>query len=98
MTKTELRDYFAAKAMAAYMAIYYDNLKTDNKPRVEDGFIAELSYLMADEMLIQRVPFEKRKPKKFNHVACPAYPNCDEDPMGCRLEMGDDVEEYGMRD
>lgn len=98
MTKTELRDYFAAKAMAAYMSIYYDNLKTDNKARVNEGFIAELSYLMADEMLVERVPFAKRKLKKFNHVSCPAYPNCDEDPNGCRACMGDDVEEYGMRD
>ena len=35
---------------------------------------------------------------EYSHVACPSYPNCDEDPNGCRLGMGDDVEEYGMRD
>jgi len=34
----------------------------------------------------------------YSHVACPSYPNCDMDPMGCRLAMGDNVEEYGMRD
>ena len=34
----------------------------------------------------------------YSHVACPSYPNCDLGPMGCRLAMGDEVEEYGMRD
>lgn len=32
------------------------------------------------------------------HIACPGYPNCDVDPMGCRVKMGDDVEWYGHRD
>jgi hypothetical protein len=35
---------------------------------------------------------------EYSHVACPSYPNCDIDPNGCRLDMGNDVEEYGMRD
>jgi hypothetical protein len=54
-------------------------------------------------------PVKKQKPKKhlghddnviyhYSHVSCPGYPNCDISPMGCRLAMGDDVEEYGMRD
>ena len=34
----------------------------------------------------------------YSHVACSSYPNCDIDPNGCRLAMGNDVEEYGMRD
>ena len=34
----------------------------------------------------------------YSHVACSSYPNCDIDPNGCRISMGDDVEEYGMRD
>ena len=54
-----------------------------------------------------KMPSKKKKPKsydidgssyEYSHVACPSYPNCDEDPNGCRLGMGDDVEEYGMRD
>jgi hypothetical protein len=42
-----------------------------------------------------------KKPKKEKadpHLGCASWPNCDIDPLGCRLEMGDDVEEYGMRD
>lgn len=55
-----------------------------------------------------KMPSKKKKPKNvtrngddayyYSHVACPGYPNCDLSPMGCRLLMGDDVEEYGMRD
>ena len=32
------------------------------------------------------------------HIACFSYPNCDVDPMGCRIKMGDAVEPYGHRD
>lgn len=32
------------------------------------------------------------------HLGCYSYPNCDEDPLGCRHVMGDDVEQYGHRD
>jgi len=32
------------------------------------------------------------------HVGCYAYPNCDEDPLGCCIEMGDEVEMYGYRE
>ena len=40
-------------------------------------------------------------PRKRNvdpHIGCFSWPNCDEDPNGCRLLMGDDVESYGYRD
>ena len=33
------------------------------------------------------------------HLMCPAYPNCDEDPLGCRHETSDEnLEWYGHRD
>jgi hypothetical protein len=32
------------------------------------------------------------------HVGCYSYPNCNIDPNGCCLMMGDDVEEYGFKD
>jgi hypothetical protein len=87
MTKTELRDYFAAKAMQVYIQTHSEE--------IDCADTSEFAYAMADSMLEQRKP---KKKQKFNHVSCPAYPNCDEDPNGCRLSMGDDVEEYGMRD
>jgi hypothetical protein len=31
------------------------------------------------------------------HLACPAYPNCDINWTGCRLEAGDDVEMFGNK-
>lgn len=86
MNKQELKDYFAAKAMQAFIPICTNG-------DIDCNHVARFAYSMADAMLDERKP-----KKKFNHVACPAYPNCDEDPMGCRLECGDDVEEYGMRD
>ena len=33
-----------------------------------------------------------------SHLICPSYPNCDIDPNGCGVVMGDDVEWYGQRD
>jgi len=89
MTKQQLRDYFAAKAMQAFIPI-------SNTHEINCNHVARFAYSMADAMLEEKKP--KKKLKKFNHVACPAYPNCDEDPNGCRAYMGDDVEEYGMRD
>ena len=32
------------------------------------------------------------------HLGCPSYPNCDEAPMGCIAQFGEDVERYGHRD
>ncbi len=32
------------------------------------------------------------------HIGCYSWPNCDEAPNGCCIEMGDDVEEYGYKD
>jgi len=32
------------------------------------------------------------------HIGCYAYPNCDEDPLGCCIEMGGEVETYGHKD
>ena len=32
------------------------------------------------------------------HLGCPSWPNCDLAPLGCRLEMGTDVEWYGYKD
>lgn len=32
------------------------------------------------------------------HIGCPAWPNCDLNPNGCSLKMGEDVEWYGHRD
>lgn len=87
MTKTELRDRFATAAMQAFIPLNSD---------LDVRHVAYFAYEMADAMLHERKP--KKKLKEFNHVACPAYPNCDEDPNGCRACMGDDVEEYGMRD
>ena len=31
------------------------------------------------------------------HIGCPSYPNCDIDPLGCILEMGEDVELFGHK-
>ncbi len=31
------------------------------------------------------------------HLSCPSYPNCDIDPMGCRVQYGN-PEEYGHRE
>lgn len=51
--------------------------------------------LMAIDLALMELP-----PKKTldDHLACPSYPNCDEDPNRCRVLMGDDVEPYGNRD
>lgn len=87
MTKTQLRDQFATAAMQAFIPLNSD---------LDVRHVALFAYEMAEAMLEQRKPMKKLK--QFNHVGCPAYPNCDEDPNGCRLEMGNDVEEYGMRD
>lgn len=37
---------------------------------------------------------------KFNdpHIGCPAWPNCDESPLGCSVLQKDKVEWYGHRD
>lgn len=32
------------------------------------------------------------------HLGCPSYPNCDEDPYGCTSVMGDKVNWYGHKD
>ena len=32
------------------------------------------------------------------HIGCYSYPNCDIDPNGCCILMGDDAEQYGHRD
>lgn len=34
----------------------------------------------------------------FRHLGCPAYPCCEDNPNGCSVVMGDDVEWYGHRD
>ena len=39
-----------------------------------------------------------RKKKIDPHLGCFAWPNCDEDPNGCYLLMGSDVESYGHQD
>ena len=41
---------------------------------------------------------EKKVYIEDRHIACFSYPNCDVDPMGCRVKMGDAVEPYGHRD
>jgi hypothetical protein len=45
---------------------------------------------------------EKRKKDKEEkidrHVGCPAWPNCDINPNGCSVLMGNAVEWYGHRD
>ena len=40
----------------------------------------------------------KRRNKLDKHLGCPSYPNCDEAPMGCIAQFGEDVERYGHRD
>jgi len=90
MKKDELRDYFAAKAMQAFIPV-------STNGDIDVDFVALFAYQMADAMLLEKRDSQKRN-KEFNHAGCPSYPNCDIDPMGCREEMGDDVEEYGMRD
>lgn len=89
MNKKDLRDYFAGKAMQAFIPICTNG-------DIDCNHVSQFAYSMADAMLNEGKP--KKKQKKFNHVSCPAYPNCDEDPNGCRLCMGNNVEEYGMRD
>ena len=37
-------------------------------------------------------------PDQDPHLSCYSYPNCDLAPTGCRVEMGDDVEEFGFKD
>jgi len=32
-----------------------------------------------------------------NHLGCPAYPNCDENPIGCRILQGENVEMFGHK-
>ena len=34
----------------------------------------------------------------FNHLSCPAYPDCDEWPLGCREVYGNNAEPAGHRD
>ena len=36
--------------------------------------------------------------KVDRHIGCPAYPNCDEAPLGCAVLQGKNVEWYGHRD
>ena len=36
--------------------------------------------------------------KVDRHIGCPAYPNCDESPLGCAVLQGKNVEWYGHRD
>ena len=31
------------------------------------------------------------------HLACGAYPDCDESPLGCRVRHGNNAEHYGHR-
>ena len=31
------------------------------------------------------------------HLGCFGYPFCDDNPLGCRVRMGDDVEEFGHK-
>ena len=40
----------------------------------------------------------KRRNKLDKHLGCPSYPNCDEAPMVCIVQSGEDVEWYGHRD
>jgi hypothetical protein len=91
MNKKDLRDYFAGKAMQAFIPI-------DGNVNIDCPHVSCFAYAMADCMLEARKSKKSKKEQKFNHVSCPAYPNCDEDPNGCRLCMGNNVEEYGMRD
>lgn len=32
------------------------------------------------------------------HIGCFSYPNCDIDPLGCSVKMGDRVEAYGHKE
>lgn len=32
------------------------------------------------------------------HIGCFSWPNCEDDPLGCYVVMGKDVETYGHRD
>jgi hypothetical protein len=32
------------------------------------------------------------------HLVCPAWPNCDVNPLGCHLIYWNEVEEYGYKD
>jgi hypothetical protein len=34
----------------------------------------------------------------FEHMGCPAYPMCEENPIGCEIKMGDKVEMFGHKD
>ena len=31
------------------------------------------------------------------HLGCFGYPFCDDNPLGCCVRMGDDVEEFGHK-
>ena len=31
------------------------------------------------------------------HICCYSYPNCDIDPLGCKIVMGKDVEPFGHK-
>lgn len=51
-----LRDYFAAKAMAVWLA---DGLRLSGLTSEDDIIISELAYSMADAMLAERVKREE---------------------------------------
>jgi hypothetical protein len=80
-----------------------------NLEPIETQFIETNARELRKFYLVETKVKREKPPKKsfgrgdnvvyqYSHVACPGYPNCDEDPMGCRIYMGDNVEEYGMRD
>jgi hypothetical protein len=35
---------------------------------------------------------------KPTHLGCPAYPNCDINPLGCYIESGEATEWFGHKD
>ena len=45
----------------------------------------------------KKVPKQKRE-KIDKHLGCPAWPNCDEAPMGCYYATGGKPEMYGHRE
>ena len=53
---------------------------------------------IAGEVNTKWTPMTKQEKYDEKHLGCYSYPNCDEGVGGCRVAMGDDVEEYGHRD
>ena len=99
--------FISEKKARKYMNYWKDIVYKDSRVRiyVDMVYIDEDTHFFdrydKDTGVIRRLKGKPKKKKKewINpHLGCPAYPECDEMPIGCRVMMGKDVEMIGHRD